>query len=134
MTFRYLLDTNAVSDVARSPTGSVVRRLADEAGTCAINTIVLAVLRFGVLSRGSTRLADRVENIVSRLVTLPFGAPAANHYADIRLSLTRSGRPIGANDLLIAAHARSLDLTVVTANVLEFARVPDLAVEDWSTV
>ncbi len=58
-------------------------------------------------------------------------APADVHYGLIRAELERVGRPIGRNDLLIAAHARALSATLVTRNVREFSRVPDLVIEDW---
>jgi tRNA(fMet)-specific endonuclease VapC len=64
---------------------------------------------------------------------LPFETPGDFHYGGIRHDLARHGTPIGPNDLLIAAHARSLDLTVVTANDREFSRIPDLQVENWMT-
>ena len=69
--------------------------------------------------------------ILSALEVLPFDSPADRHYADIRQQLTRRGEIIGPNDLLIAAHARSQNLTVIIANTREFSRVPELGVEDW---
>jgi tRNA(fMet)-specific endonuclease VapC len=62
---------------------------------------------------------------------LPLEAPVDVHYADIRKHLSRLGTPIGPNDLFIAAHARALDICVVTGNVSEFARVPGLSVQNW---
>ena len=62
---------------------------------------------------------------------LPLEAPADRHYAHIRHHLARQGTPIGPNDLLIAAHALALNLTVVTANTREFDRVPNLKIENW---
>ena len=62
---------------------------------------------------------------------LPLESPIEFHYAEIRSYLEREGIPIGGNDLLIAAHGLALNLTVVTANVREFSRVPNLAVENW---
>ena len=63
---------------------------------------------------------------------LPFDRDAGKHYGEIRHALAKRGQPIGANDLLIAAHARSVDATLVTNNAGEFGRVPDLRVENWS--
>jgi tRNA(fMet)-specific endonuclease VapC len=74
-----------------------------------------------------------MENMLAAIEVLPLEAEAQRHYADIRLRLERSGQPIGPNDLLIAAHARSLGLTLVTDNTGEFSRVPGLSVENWLT-
>lgn len=74
---------------------------------------------------------DRVDKILSALAVVPLEPPADRHYGRIRHYLTRLGAPIGPNDLLIAAHALTLDLTVVTANEREFSRVPALKVENW---
>jgi tRNA(fMet)-specific endonuclease VapC len=65
------------------------------------------------------------------LNVLPLDPPADEHYADIRAALEQLGTPIGSHDLFIAAHARSRALTLVTHNIREFARVPDLSVQDW---
>jgi len=129
---RYLLDTNILSDLIRNPRGAAARRLA-EVGVNAICTsiVVACELRYGAARRDSAPLTQRVEALLSSLPVLPFEADADNHYADIRAALERVGRLIGGNDLLIAAHARSLGATVVTHNLREFERVPGLRVEDW---
>jgi tRNA(fMet)-specific endonuclease VapC len=72
--------------------------------------------------------------ILSALDVLPLEPAADRHYGEIRLRLARQGTPIGPNDLLIAAHARALNLAVVTANVRKFLRVPDLRVDNWRDV
>lgn len=72
-----------------------------------------------------------VEALLSRLEVLAFDAAAADHAADIKADLQRRGRMIGANDLLIAGHARSRGLIVVTGNLREFGRVQGLQCEDW---
>jgi tRNA(fMet)-specific endonuclease VapC len=77
--------------------------------------------------------APWVEQLLAALLVLPFDEPADEHYADIRAALERAGTPIGSNDLLIAAHARSRGLTLVTHNLREFERVPGLKVVDWLT-
>ena len=132
MPLRYLLDTSVVSDLVRNPRGVVAGRVAS-AGEGAVCTSIVAAaeLRFGAVKSGSPKLADRVDLILSALEVLPFEPPADRHYGEIRQDLERRGTPIGPNDLLIAAHARALDLTVVTANMREFSRVPDLRVESW---
>ena len=133
MTLRYLLDTNVLSALIRDPQGPIAQRIA-AAGEETVCTSVLAAaeLRYGAHKSGSVRLAERVDLILSTLEILPLEVPADRHYGDIRQRLARLGTPIGPNGLLIAAQARSLDLTVVTANEREFARVPGLRVENWA--
>ncbi|MGC1309020.1 MAG: type II toxin-antitoxin system VapC family toxin [Phormidesmis sp.] len=127
-----LLDTNIVSGMMRHPTGAVFQRIS-EVGEDSICTsiVVICELHFGVKKHGSERLAQRLKDVVRLLPVIALSSPAENYYADARAHLEKSGMPIGPNDLLIAAHALSLDLTVVTANVQEFSRVPGLRVENW---
>lgn len=127
-----MLDTNAVSHMIRRPESDLARRVAAlEEGDFAIGVIVAAELRYGVERRGSVRLTRQLETVLAAIDVLPLEEPAARHYGAIRSALEGIGRPIGRNDLLIAAHARALGATLVTNNVGEFQRVPDLAVEDW---
>ena len=127
-----MLDTNVVSDLVRWPDGQTARRAASvEPGAIAISIVVAAELRYGAERRGSARLTRQLEIVLSALETLPLAEPVDAHYGAIRSELERIGRPIGHNDLLIAAHARALDVTLVTRNVREFRRVPGLAIEDW---
>lgn len=132
MSLRYLLDTNILSDFIRQPQGSAARRIAavGEASICT-SIIVSAELRYGAEKSGSKPLAERVELLLSALEIMPLEAPADLHYGKIRHHLTRQGTPIGPNDLLIAAQALAADLTLVTANTREFARVPSLRIENW---
>lgn len=132
MSLRYLLDTNTLSDLVRRPQGAVAERI-EAVGEDTISTsiVVAAELRYGAAKSRSERLQARVELILSALEVLPLEPPADHHYAEVRACLTREGTPIGANDLLIAAHALATDLTVVTANRREFGRVPGLRSEDW---
>jgi len=128
----YLLDTNIVSDLVRRPGGPVVQRIAEVgAERIAISLIVACEIRFGLAKSGSQRLIQNMERVLEQIEVLPMEAPVEEHYADIRTRLERAGTPIGPNDLLIAAHARALDLTLVTDNDREFARVPGLKVENW---
>jgi len=122
-----------LSALIRDPQGPIAQRIA-AAGeeTVCTSVLVAAELRYGAHKSGSVRLAERVDLILSTLEILPLEVPADRHYGDIRQRLARLGTPIGPNDLLIAAQARSLDLTVVTANEREFARVPGLRVENWA--
>ncbi len=129
-----MLDTNIVSDLIRNPAGKAAARLRTigDAGL-AVSIITAAELRFGAAKNGSPRLLSRVEAILDALDVLPFDVPADAEYASIRVELEASGQPIRPNDLLIAAHARSLGTTIVTANAAEFSRVRGLAVE-WGWV
>ncbi len=83
------------------------------------------------IAGGSPRLVEQLERILNMLPILPLEPPLEQHYATIRTHLEQAGTPIGPNDLLIAAHALSLNLTLVTANIREFQRVPTLRVENW---
>ena len=132
MARRFLLDTNIVSHVARFPQGPVAERIAEvgERQVCT-SIVVSAELRYGAARRQSERLTRRIEAVLSALDVLAFDEPADRRYAELRTHLERRGTPIGPNDMLIAAQALALDLTVVSANVDEFMRVPRLPVENW---
>lgn len=129
---RYLLDTNIISHLIKEPSGIVAKKIASvgEARVCT-SLVVECELRFGAAKKGSPKLTAQLEAILSVLDILPLEEPVDQHYAVIRLHLSVTGQPIGQNDLLIAAHARSLGLVVVTNNTREFLRVPGLQVEDW---
>jgi len=129
---RYLLDTNVVSDLIRNPHGRVADhiRKVGEAQVCT-SIIVAAELRYGAAKRGSPRLTTQLEAVLGAIDVLPFETPADAVYAQIRTRLERRGRPIGGNDLLIAAQAVALGHTIVTDNEAEFARVDGLPRENW---
>jgi tRNA(fMet)-specific endonuclease VapC len=129
---RYLLDTNIVSDLIRNPLGKVaqrIRRIGErEVGT---SIIVAAELRYGAEKKASPKLSAQLEAVLGALKVLPFEPPADKAYGSIRTQLEKTGRPIGGNDLLIAAHALALGCTIVTDNESEFARVKGLTRENW---
>lgn len=129
---RYMLDTNIVSDLIRNTRGKTVQHIANigEHGL-SVSAIVAAELRYGATKAGSSRLSGLVEGVLARLVVVPFDVPADGHYGRIRAELEASGRPIGQNDLFIAAHAIALGLPLVTNNVGEFSRVGSLKLENW---
>jgi tRNA(fMet)-specific endonuclease VapC len=129
---RFLLDTNVVSRLVRDPHGHLVDRVR-EVGDREVCTsiIVAAELRYGAAKRGSARLTAQLETVLAVIDVLPFEPPADRVYGRLRTELERTGRPIGGNDLLIAAQAVANALTVVTDNVREFARIPDLQCENW---
>jgi tRNA(fMet)-specific endonuclease VapC len=132
MNYQYLLDTNILSDLVRHPQGRVFQRIATigEDNICT-SMIVACELRFGAAKSGSLRLVQQLERILEVLSVLPLESPVDEHYAAIRTHLEQAGTPISPNDLLIAAHALALDLTLVTANTREFERVPALSLDNW---
>ncbi|MEH3107641.1 MAG: type II toxin-antitoxin system VapC family toxin [Sphingomonas fennica] len=127
-----MLDTNIVSDLVRSPQGRIFDRIAalGSEAIC-ISIVTAAELRYGCAKKGSPRLLANVEAILASIEILALDVPADGEYADIRADLEAAGKPIGPNDLLIAAHARAVGATLVTANVGEFQRVRGLRVENW---
>lgn len=129
---RYLLDTNILSDLVRNPQGRVAQHI-EQVGEATICTsiIVAAELRYGAAKANSPRLAARIEQVLAALDIAHFEAPAERRYAEIRHALAQRGTATGPNDLLIAAHALALELVVVTDNVREFERVPQLQVQNW---
>ncbi len=129
---RYLLDTNVVSDLIRHPQGRVSEHIREvgEAQICT-SIIVAAELRYGAAKKASPRLATQLEAVLGALDVLPFEVPADTAYGLIRTRLEQIGRPIGGNDLLIAAQAVALGYTVVTDNEAEFARIDGLLRENW---
>lgn len=128
----YMLDTNIISDLVRNPQGNAAKRIA-KAGEDSICTsiIVAAELRYGCAKSGSERLLKAVEDLLAEIDVLPFDVPADGEYGGIRAELEAAGKPIGANDLLIAAHATATGATIVTANTSEFKRIRGLKVENW---
>ena len=132
---RYMLDTNLCIRVLRDRPQSVRVRFNAEADGLSISTIVLTELLHGA-AKSARPIENRteVERFAARLEVLPFDADAAAHAADIRAALEREGRQIGGYDVLIAGHARSRGLVVVTGNLGEFTRVDGLRCEDWSPI
>lgn len=131
---RYLLDTNICIRVLRDRPRHLQARFNAEAGGLAISSVVLMELLHGAKrSARPTENQHEVERMASRLEVLPFDTQAADHTADIRNDLERRGQIIGPYDLMIAGHARSCGLIVVTNNLREFQRVAALRCEDWLT-
>jgi tRNA(fMet)-specific endonuclease VapC len=129
---RYLLDTNMLSELAKRPGGRVAQRITElGVGAVATSLVVACEIRFGLAKSGSARLIENVTQVMDCIEIIPLEPPVDEHYADIRNALGRAGTPIGPNDLLIAAHARALNMILVTDNVREFSRVQGLAVENW---
>ena len=130
---KWLLDTSVCVPLINRTDESTAERLLDHApGSVLLCSVVKAELYFG--ARNSARVAEnllRVERFCRAFESLPFDDQAAAHYAVIRSQLRREGRPIGANDLMIASIALVGEVTLVTRNLDEFARVPGLEVERW---
>jgi tRNA(fMet)-specific endonuclease VapC len=130
---RYLLDTNIVIYVIKRRPLSALALFNDNAGHMAISSITLAELMHGAeKSNARARSLAAVEDFCSRLEVLPYGPKAAMHYGGIRAQLEAKGQTIGANDLHIAAHARSEGLTLVSNNLREFDRVDGLLLTNWA--
>ena len=129
-----LLDTDICIYAINRSQPEIFARVRDcQIGEVGISSITYAELRFGVAN--SNRVEDnmeRLERFVLPLEIVPFDAEAGRQYGRIRTDLKRAGYPIGSNDLLIAAHAFSLDATLVTNNIREFERVAGLRIEQWN--
>lgn len=129
---RYMLDTNVCIRVLRDRPQNLRERFNSEADGLCISTIILTELLHGAAKSDRPVLnRTKVEQFAARLEVLTFGPEAADHAADIRADLERKGTPIGGYDVLIAGHARSKGLVVVTGNLGEFSRVEGLRCEDW---
>ena len=129
---RYMLDTNFCIHILRERPGQLRSRMNENADTLCISTIVqMELLQGAALSARSDHNRQEVERFCARLEILPFDENAAAHAADIRAMLQIQGNKIGAYDALIAGHARSQGLIVVTHNLREFMRVDGLRCEDW---
>ena len=129
---RFLLDTNIVSDLVRHPRGKISDHISEvgEEDVCT-SIVVAAELRYGATKKNSPRLTSQLEAVLGAIEVLALEAPVDAIYGTIRAALERTGQPIGANDLLIAAHTLALDLTMVTDNEREFSRIDNLRVENW---
>ena len=129
----FLLDTNACIRILNGSSPAVAARLqATSPGEVRLCAVVKAELVYG--ARKSARVEDNLRllrRFFAPFVSLPFDDRCAEEAGIIRLDLERSGRPIGPNDLLIAATARAYDLALVTHNVREFSRIPGLRIDDW---
>jgi len=129
----YLLDTNACIKVLNGSSETLVGRLRRHPPSALrVSSVTRAELLYG--ARRSARVAENLQLLhafFAPLVSLPFDDACAEKYGALRASLSAAGRPIGPNDLLIAATALAHDLTLVTHNLREFCRVAGLKVEDW---
>jgi tRNA(fMet)-specific endonuclease VapC len=144
---KYLLDTNACIGIrqhlkARPPQDAARlaqhQRLAQRFAALPASELAMSLITLGELRFGAEKSPDpvashaQIDSLLALVPCLGLAEPVARHYGTLREQLRRSGQPIGPQDLWIAAHALAENLTVVTQNVGEFARVPGLRVEDWT--
>lgn len=133
MALRYLLDSDICIYAMKQHSPALMRRLDRTAVQCCLSVVVYGELCFGLAA--STRrdvAAAYLDALLEVVQVLPLPLEAAAHYGEIRAYLERAGFPIGANDTWIAAHARAENLTLVTNNEREYARVPGLRVQNWA--
>lgn len=131
---KYLLDTNiCIYLIRRQPEKAIREMMKQQIGDLGISSVTIAELQFGVAkSAHIDRNRAALEQFLAPLVIADFDATAAMYYGVIRAFMERNGTPIGSLDTLIAAHALSLDVALVTNNEREFGRVPELMVVNWA--
>jgi len=127
-----LLDTNICIYIINAKPPAVLARFKQyRMGDIGLCSVVAAELAFGVAKSGSPRNRQALEMFLAPLTILPFDAAAVWVYGDLRADLERRGTPIGSLDTMIAAHALSLQVLLVTNNTREFAKVPGLQLDNW---
>ncbi|CAG0984652.1 tRNA(fMet)-specific endonuclease VapC [Anaerolineales bacterium] len=132
---KVLLDTNiCIYIIKRQPAAVINRFLEYQVGDIGISSITLSELRYGVAkSTRREKNSKALDEFIIPLEVVSFDEEAARMYGDIRATLEKAGTPIGAMDMLIAAHALSLGIPLITNNTREFARIPSLDIVDWTT-
>ncbi len=127
-----LLDTNICIYIRNArPPGVLARFRQYRLGEVGISSVVAAELAYGVAKSGSARNREALDLMLATLNVVPFDADAVWAYGELRADLEKRGTPIGAFDTMIAAHALSLNATLVTNNLREFSRVPGLKLVNW---
>lgn len=130
---RYMLDTNICSYILKNHPATVKAHF-DEVGndSLSISTVVLAELYYGAARHPKSIIIRReIEHFVSLLAVIPWDETAADHYGAIRTVLEKQGTPIGAMDMMIAAHALSCKATLVSNNIEHFEKIPALLISNW---
>lgn len=129
----YMLDTNICAFIIKNKPQHIKEKLKDieKEHEIALSSIVVAELLFGVKNKKSQNLSKIIDTFIGNFTIYDFDKKASIEYATIRDTLESIGKVIGTNDMLIAAHAKSLGATMVTNNTREFLRVDGLGVEDW---
>jgi tRNA(fMet)-specific endonuclease VapC len=128
----FMLDTDISSYIIKRRPATLVEKCERPGETLNVSVITAAELRFGAEKAARPKLTELVEAYLERLAILDWTNEVTRHYARMRSELERSGKPIGNMDLLIASHATSQGMTVVTNNLKHFSNVADLKVEVWS--
>ena len=131
---KYMLDTNiCIYLIKQKPTAVLTRLRTTNISEISISSITLSELFYGV-SKSSKPEQNflALTQFVAPLEILPFNGEAAQYYGNLRAHLEKQGTPIGSLDMIIAAHALSLGSILVTNNVKEFRRVPNLNIENWA--
>ena len=130
---KYMLDTNiCIYLIKQQPRQMIDKFQGIAPGEITISTVTVAEMMYGVgKSQHKEKNKAALESFLAPLEIVDFNFRAAQHYGVVRAYLEKKGKPIGAYDLMIAAHALSLGLVLVTNNEREFQRIPDLIVENW---
>ncbi|NBV81599.1 MAG: tRNA(fMet)-specific endonuclease VapC [Burkholderiaceae bacterium] len=129
---KYLLDTNVVIYVLKHRPIKVLETFNKNTNRMAISSITLSELIYGAeKSVKIDKNLEAIEDFISHLEVLPYDAKASQHYGQIKAGLEKKGKIIGENDIHIAAHAISQGLILVTNNLKEFKRAPNIALENW---
>lgn len=131
---KYLIDTNICIYIMNERPVEVIKKFKQfELGEIGISTITVSELQYGVVkSTYREKNQQRLEEFIAPLEILTYDEMAERAYGDIRFQLEKYGQPIGPLDLLIAAHALSQDLILITNNDMEFKRIENLKVENWT--
>lgn len=130
---KYMLDTNICIFTIKNKPNQVREAFKQHHERLCISTVTLMELIYGAeKSSHPDRNLHVVEGFAARLEVLQYDMDAAAHTGQLRAELARSGKPIGPYDQMVAGHARSMGLVVVTNNLREFQRVPGIRVEDWT--
>lgn len=130
---KFMLDTNICIYLIRKKPVQVIKRLQNTSiSEIGISVITLSELEYG-LAKSSNKPQNRIAlaEFLAPIEVIAFTEPAASKYGEIRAFLETKGTPVGAYDMMIAAHALSLNLTLVTNNTREFERIPKLRIENW---
>lgn len=130
----YMLDTNTCSFIIRNKPLTIKEKLKkiEQEHTIALSSIVVSELLYGATKKDSPKLLKIVSAFIDNFVIYDYDKVSGQSYATVRTRLERQGEIIGANDLLIASHALSMNSILVTNNTREFQRVQGLSLEDWS--
>lgn len=129
---KYLLDTNILIYTLKNRPTMVRDRFNRHTGQLAVSTISVGDLVYGAeRSSQPERNLNDIEGLLARVEVLPFDELASYHFGQIRAELYREGRPIGPYDMMLAGHARSRGLIMVSNNTREFERIAGLRLENW---